>query len=257
MGKKLAGITFIRNGVLLDYCFEAAVHSLQAICDHVFVVYVEGDDNTLEALEAIGGITLITCARESWDEIKGKEKLSYFQNIGIQYAQQQGFDYCLLVQGDEVIHESSFPYIKRAVELGEESFFVSRINLWGSSRTQLNVPQARKPVSSVVNRLTKTSYRSVDDGESIAAPASLDFINLIRIYHMGFVRDKHKHCNKVRVMQEEVFGFSEMDKRVRDMNNVFDPWIHFAKEDVLPIEEELPVFVREWAAQRDRINEDA
>lgn len=252
MNKELAGTLFIRQGVALDYCFEASIRSMQAICDHVFIVYVDSDDNTLEVLITLldANTTLLKCKDEQWRSHHGKEKLSFFQNIGIEYANRQGYEYVFLCQGDCVIHEDSFPFIKQAIELGEESYFVSRYNLWGSKDTMLNVPQNRKPVSTVVNRLAKSCYLSVDDGENISAnPASLDFINLIQIFHMGFIRDPKKHVAKIKEIQGNIFEM-DVDSRVKDAET-FDPFaMGFTKEDLIPIPKSLPKFVLDWAKNK-------
>ncbi len=248
MDKVLAGVMFIRNGVSLDYCFEASIRSMQAVCDWVYVVYCESEDGTLEKLKEVADdkTSILMCIDAHWRQQQGKEKLSFFQNLAIEQAQVEGYEYVLLVQGDEVLHEDSIPYIKRALALGEESYFVSRHNMWGSSETILNVPQGRKPVSTVCNRLAKSCYRSVDDGESIAANgASLDFINLIEIFHCGFIRDPKKHVEKIKEIQGNIF-LMDVDSRVKDAET-FDPWVMgFTKEDVIPIHKPLPVYLDSW-----------
>lgn len=256
MGKKLAGILFIRNGVLLDYCFEEAIKSLQAFCDIVIVVEAGSTDDTFEKIESIQDekTIILRCNKEMWEEKKGREKLSYFTNIGIDYAERNGYEYIFNLQGDEVTHEDSFKYIKQAVNLSEEGYLISRINLWGSSKKMLNVPQNRKPVSTVICRLAKSNYRSYDDAESINCPASLDFINKIEIFHMGFVRDKTKHIEKIKEIQGNIFQM-DVDKRAVESNE-FKAWDWgFTKDDVIPIEKELPIFIKGWATKRDEVNE--
>jgi len=208
MNKKLAGTLFVRQGVALDYCFEASINSMKAVCDKVFVVYVESTDGTLEVLQTLADdkTVILFCSEAQWQEHKGREKLSIFQNVGYEWAEKEGYEYILLCQADEVIHEDSIPYIKQAIELGEEAYFVTRYNLWGSPETMLNVPQNRKPCSSVVNRLCKSNYRSYDDGESAKTNgASLDFIRTIEIFHMGFVRNGEKHIAKIKEIQGNIF----------------------------------------------------
>lgn len=250
--KKLAGVMFVRLGVSLDYCFEAAIKSMQSVCNTVIVTYCESADGTLDVLQQIEGITLIMCSEEIWQAQSGKEKISYFQNLAIEYAEKMGYEYVLLVQSDEVLHEDSIPHIKRALELNEEAYFVMRYNLWGSPETMLSVPQNRKPCSTVCNRLTKSSFRSVDDGESIATnTASLDFINLIEIYHMGFVRDPKKHIAKIKEIQGNIFGM-EYDRRA-DLKEEFDwhDW-GFTENDLIKIPKPLPIFVKDWVEKNKK-----
>lgn len=251
MSKKLAGVCFVRNAILYDYCIEASIRSMQAFCDEVIVCYVESEDDTLKLLESIGGITLLQCSNDEWNKIQGREKLSYFQNIAIEYAQSLGYEYCFLCQADEVIHEDSIPHIMNAVSLGEEGYYVTRHNMWADAEHMLNVPQSRKPVSTVVNRLTKTCYRSVDDGESILSPTSFDFINKIEIFHMGFIRNNEKHIGKIKEMQKNIF-LMDYDKRA-DLKPEFDwkDW-GFTEKDLVKIHKPLPVFVKDWVEKLNK-----
>lgn len=246
MSKQLAGTFFIRNGVKLGYCFEAALLSLKDVCDHVYVVYVESEDETQEVLKKYVDekLTILNCSNEQWNEHQGKTKLSIFQNVGIAYAEKEGYEYVLLVQADEVLHEDSIPYIKQAIALNEEAYFCTRYNLWKDENSMLNVSQNRKPVSTVVNRLCKSNYRSVDDGESIATNgANLDFINLITIFHMGFVRDSRKHIAKIKEIQGNIFQM-DYDKRA-DLKEEFDwkDW-GFTESDLIPIPKPLPKYLK-------------
>lgn len=251
MGKQLAGVTFIKSGIALDYCFEASINSMRAFCDKVIVCYVESEDDTLEVLKTIPDIVIIQCSTEDWNSIHGKEKLSHFQNLAIMYAQMEGYEYVFLCQCDEAVHEDSIPYIKQAMALGEEAYYCSRYNMWGSQLTMLNVPQNRKPCSTVVNRLTKSCFRSVDDGESIATnTASLDFINLIKIYHVGFIREKKKHIAKIKEIQKNIFGMENYDSRA-DLKPEFDwkDW-GFDYKDLINIPDSLPKYLKEWAKDK-------
>ena len=244
--KKLAGVLFVRNGHSLDYCFEAAIKSMQAVCDKVFVTYCESTDGTFETLMTMDGIEILQCDEALWVSRQGREKLSYFQNISIEYAQQQGYEYVLLVQADEVLHEDSIPQIKQAIALGEEAYYVSRYNMWGDKNHMLNVPQSRKPCSTVVSRLTKSNFRSVDDGEGIATnTASLDFIGKIEIFHMGFIRNNEKHIAKIKEVQGNIFLWTP-DERV-NLKPQFDwrDW-GFTHSDLIHIHKPLPKYLDKW-----------
>lgn len=247
MIKNLAGTIFIRNGVSLDYCFEAAINSIKSFCDHVFVCYVESDDGTFDVLNSLldERMTILKCTDEQWQEQQGRQKLSFFTNVAIEYAQSQGYGYQFNIQGDEVLDQDSIPYIQQAIEIGEEGYYVTRHNMWADTEHMLNVPQSRKPVSTQVGRLTKTGYRSVDDAESCLAPCSLDFINLIQIWHMGFIRDNKKHIAKIKEMQGNIF-LMDYDKRA-DLKPEFDwkDW-GFTDADLIPIHKPLPKYLDSW-----------
>lgn len=251
MSKKLAGTLFIRNGITYDYCYLEAIKCLQEFCDFVFVIDAGSTDGTAESLEGIQGFkTAISYLKpEDWEAQQGKEKLSYFSNIAAAQAEALGFEYMINLQGDEVIHEKSYEAIRRAIETKKEAYMVSRINLWRSPYTYLNVPQNRLPCSTQIIRLTKTKYRSIDDAESIDAQCVLDFVDQIKIYHMGYVRKREVMKAKVINMQRDVFGMTPDEKLngsdLFNPDNWFDP-----KEDLALIDEPLPLIIQDWAAER-------
>lgn len=253
MKPTLGGAIFCYNAISQDYCLWETVGCLKSLCDEVVIVDAGSTDGTKEFCKRFEDehTTVIYLSTSEWEKQKGRTKLSYFQNIAIGALTT---DWVFLLQADEVIHQDSFPAIREAIEQNQEAFFVNRINLWGDSGHQLNVPQHRSPVGTKIIRLAKTKYRSFDDGENIDAYPSVDYFNKIRIYHTGFIRDKYKHIGKIKHVLTEVFEV-EMDKKVEAMTDGFDPWQHFSKDDVIPISEELPVFIQTWAVTRDKIND--
>lgn len=256
MGKQtLGGTLFVYNGISNDYCVAEAVASLKALCDEVVLLDAGSTDGTDKLLMSFADDTtkVILLPHEEWEKQKGREKLSYFTNIAISYLTT---DWNINLQADEVIHEKSFDAIRSAIEEPNcESFWNWRINLWGNSQHLLNVDDSRKPVGDFIIRLAKAKYKSIDDAQSIdAQPANHRYITDIRIYHMGFVRSKYVHTEKIRHMLVDVFLMGGNDPKVEAMGNEFNPWIHFSKEDVVSIQEPLPIFIQEWAKERDKIN---
>jgi glycosyltransferase involved in cell wall biosynthesis len=253
MPKSLAGTLFVYNGKSQDYCYLEAIRCLQELCDFVIVCDAGSTDGTRERLrklqQKVGWLALIECEKGEWESQRGKEKLNHFTNKAIEMAEFMGFDYQFNLQADEIIHEDSYPYIREAIELDQEAFQCRRINLWGSPFTRLNVPQNRLPCSEVILRLAKTHCRSYGDAESLqSGTCSMDYINKIRLYHMGFVRDRKIHPDKIRHMQKDVF-LLDPDKKLEGME-VFDPWKWFDREDVIPIGEPLPKLIQKWALDR-------
>lgn len=185
-----------------------------------------------------------------WAEQKSQAKLSFFTNMCINSLDTE---WNFNLQADECPHESSFPAIWDAIEKPNEAYFCHRINLWGNSQHYLHVTEDRLPVGEKIIRLAKTKYESVADAQSIEAPASFEFIDKIRIYHTGFIRDKTKHMVKIENMMCNIFGWG-MDEKLKSMGTEFDPWKHFSKEDIRPIWEELPSYIQKWAAERDAMN---
>lgn len=258
MNKKLCGTLIIYEGIKRDYSYMESIECLKALCDMVVVVDCGSQDGTAESLKSIESEKVIVLYREKseWDIMKGRTKLAYYTNIAIDKAAELGFEWQINLQSDEIIHEDCFDYIRNAISNTlDEGFWARRINLWGDSKNYLNVGYDRLPVGIEIIRLTKTKYKSVDDAQSIDCPARWEGLDNIRIYHVGFVRNKYIHTEKIRHMLVDVFEMGGNDPNVEAMNGVFDPWkMGFSKEDVSPISEPLPIIIQEWCKLRDEIN---
>ena len=249
----LGGSIFVRNGVKYDYCFKESILSLLEFCDKVSCVVVEGEDETEEIvrqLESENKRLMVTYLPKSeWENQQGKaqSKLCYFTDIAISKLDT---DYNFYQQADEIIHEKCYGKIREIIKTGEPAYFCSRVNLWESPYLQLNVPQDRKPCSSEIIRLAKTEYMSYGDAESLAVPtADYSCVNDIRMYHMGFVRKREVMKAKIINMQEGVFEMGSHDAKL-DTDDIFQPRLWFAREDLKVIDEPLPLIIQNWAKER-------
>ena len=243
----LTGVTFAYNAISQDYCLTECVESLKEFCKEVIVLDAGSIDGTNELIKSFQDkkTRVILCSHEEWLAQTGKEKLSYFTNKAIDQANT---DWIYYQQADEITHEKSYPYIRKAIEYGSEGYLITRINLWNTPYEELNVPLGRMPCSPEVIRLTKRQYRAYDDAENIGCLASGQFLKDIRMYHMGFVRDRRKHVEKIRHMQSEVFQCGVDDKLIG--MEVFDPFKWFSPLDLKPISEPLPGIIQKWAEAR-------
>lgn len=249
----LGGTLFIYNGKSQDYCYMEAIKCLKDLCDVVVVVDAGSTDSTQDDLATINGgncgVTYLD--GKEWSEQKGKEKLNYFSNVALDILTGCAhIDYFCNLQGDEIIHEDSFPFIRQAMETGAEGFLTRRHNLWRDPYHQLNVVQSRKPCSTEIIRLAKPTHRSVGDAESLECqPFNLEFLDKIEIYHMGFVRNPFIMKKKIIHMQEEVFQMGQHDKKL-DLAENFQPMDYFNEDDLIQIKKPLPKYVQKWAADR-------
>ncbi len=255
MSNTLGGTLFAYNAIKHDYCLAEAIESLKALCDEVVLLDAGSDDGTSKLIQSFADekTKIICLPNEEWHRHQGREKLAFFTNVAIASLST---DWNFNLQADEVIHQDSFSSIRDAIEKpNAESFWVKRIDLYGDSQHYLDVPYNRKPVGTEIIRLAKTKYLSIDDAQSIAAqPADWGYLDMIRIYHCGFIRSKFVHTKKIKHMLEDIFLMGN-DQNVEKMGDIFDCWkMGFSKEDVKPIEEELPIYVQQWAKDRDEIN---
>lgn len=254
MGKTLGGSLLIRNGIKYDYCFIEALKCLEEFCDKVIVWEVGSSDGTFQMLmdNADHNKTKIyNSSNTSWEGLaeRGKERLSIFTNCAIEHLERTGIDYVFNLQSDEILDPKSYNWVRKAMEDRGEGYLCKRINLWKDPHHQLNVPQYRRPCSTEILRLAKTCYRAYDDAESIAAPCISDYVNEIKIWHMGFIRKREIHPDKIREMQGNIFKCG-IDEKLNGME-VFDSSKWFTDEDLIPIEGELPPIIRAWAKERE------
>lgn len=253
MGKKLGGAIFIFNGISQDYSFRESIRCLLELCDEVSVVY-GGSDGTEEAVEELlltktgncNVVNLKPITKEMWDEQKGREKISYFMNMAIEFLDT---DYVFSLQADEIIYERSFQNIREAIEIGAESIVAVRYNIWKDPLHMLNVEQSRKPCSTEVIRLAKQHYRAYSDGEHIAVDAVSTYktLDAIEIYHCGFIRDPIKMVTKCRNMLVDIFNIG-MDARIGDKFDYRN--FPFEGDDIVPVPGPIPKFIKAWCQER-------
>jgi glycosyltransferase involved in cell wall biosynthesis len=252
MAKTLGGSLFIKDGNKFDYCFKESIRCLLEFCDKVVICVVPTDDGTYETvldMAAMDKRILIRGIKDAdWHHMafQTKHRLSIFTNYAIEMLDT---DYVFNLQSDEILDPSSYEYVRKAIEEGQEGYLCSRINLWGSPYTQLNVPHERKPCSTEIVRLAKTCYRAYDDAESIAAPVDSKYLEQIKIWHMGFVRKREVHPAKIREMQGDIFKCG-VDSKLEGME-VFDSTKWFTSDDLIPIQGELPPLIQKWAKERE------
>lgn len=249
MGKTLGGFLFVKQGEEYDYPYKEVIRSLCEFCDRVSVLGFYGDGmttiNLLNLQAELDNLDVYLMAEIAWDQMIGKEKLAYFQNIA---AEALETDYQILCQADELITPESYPYIRQAMEEGGEGYLCTRVNLWKDAYHMLNVPHHRKPCSTEINRLTKRGYKSYDDGESVASPTTDRYLDKIKIIHYGFVRKKEVHPEKIRNMQQNIF-LTTPDSKLEGMTDFeWDRW--FSEGDLLPFAEPHPPAIQDWIKTR-------
>jgi hypothetical protein len=256
--KQIAGITLCKNSTKFDYHAKETILCLLQCTAHVYIAYAESEDNTLEMIYDLmnaypNQITTIDVSHY-WDNTEGKHRLSVCTNVAIEQAQKDGYPWVFYLQSDEIIHPDSYKDLWAVVEMfpTHEGFMTPRLNLWGDSDHALACEQSRQPCSTNIIRLTKSSQRSIDDGESQQAVCEW-LVEEIPIFHTGFIRDKHIMIGKVKNMQGVVFGMNP-DPALDTMDNGWNPWVSHSKDDVLEHGLELPPLIQEWCMKKDETN---
>jgi len=137
---KISGFTFIRNGNVLGYPFVPAIRSLLPLCDEIIVNVPRSTDGTLDSVKAIVG-PKIRIIESDWD---GNEKIGdpiMRRHTDLALEQCTG-DWCVYIQGDEVLHEDSIPAMRACMEreLGNprvQGLLVDYTHFYGSFWTEV------------------------------------------------------------------------------------------------------------------------
>jgi glycosyltransferase involved in cell wall biosynthesis len=135
---KISGFTFIRNGVTLGYPFVPAIRSILPLCDEVIVNVPRSTDDTLAMVKAIGDPKIRVIETE-WDESLRKNGLALSHHTNLALEQCAG-DWCVYIQGDEVLHENTLPAMRDAMvrELNNpqvQGLLVDYVHFYGSYQT--------------------------------------------------------------------------------------------------------------------------
>lgn len=260
--KKLGGSVFIHNAIEFDYCIEASVSSLCAVCDEVVVLDASSTDGTTELVSQLAQrlpIKLVTGIE--WEQAPNYIRLSKLANMAKSYLNTE---WHFMLQADEVLHESSFKHIRKAIEdSSKKSYFVRRLNFFGDYNHFIKIEQdgCHKPCSDTIIRLATIENPAVSDAESIGvdpALSSIEYIDRIIIFHYGYVRQDAKHIAKTISMQSWFHGPSSTpDLRVQDMaakgDGVYDWRIMKRPEMFEQLIGTHPKFAKEYVETRQAL----
>jgi len=111
---KVSGFTFIKNAVKYQYPIAEAIRSILPLCDEVIVAVGDCSDGTRELVASID--QKIKIIDTIWDEnlqqggrVLAAETDKAFHAIG------EDVDWCVYIQGDEVLHEDGLKEIQQAM----------------------------------------------------------------------------------------------------------------------------------------------
>jgi len=114
MPASISGFTFIRNGVELNFCFEASIRSLLPLVDEFVIAVGKSSDDTLARVRAIGD-PKIRIIETIWNDRMADRGFVYAQQKMIAQYACTG-DWAFYLEGDEVVHEDELANIRASVD---------------------------------------------------------------------------------------------------------------------------------------------
>ncbi len=111
---KVVGFSFIKDAVKMQYPIAEAILSILPLCDEVIVAVGASTDGTRALVESLG--PKIKIIDTEWDfTLKENGKLLAAETDKAFKAIPADADWCIYIQGDEVLHEDGFAAIKKAL----------------------------------------------------------------------------------------------------------------------------------------------
>ena len=116
----VSGFTFIRNAVRYDYPILEAIRSILPLCDEVVVAVGRSEDGTRELIEGLDDPRIRIIDTE-WDDSlrEGGRVLAVETNKALAAVAPQS-DWCVYIQGDEVLHEDGLPAVREAMRTADD-----------------------------------------------------------------------------------------------------------------------------------------
>ena len=206
---KVAGFTFVRNGIKYDYPIVEAIKSILPICDLLVVAVGDSEDDTLALIQSIDS-DKIKIIETVWDDSlrEGGAVLAVETNKAFQAIPDE-YDWAFYIQGDEVVHEEHLPIIKEAMEkqlnrpeidgllFNYRHFFGSYNHVGNSLRWYPHEIRVIKNNKSIYSYKDAQGFRKGDNEKLnvVAIPAYM--------HHYGWVKDP-------RVMQAKQETFNKL-----------------------------------------------
>ena len=112
---KVAGFTFIKNAVQFQYPIVEAVRSILPLCEEVVIAVGDCNDGTRELVSSID--PRVKIIDTVWDEsLKQGGKVLAAETNKAFHAVPADADWCVYIQGDEVMHEDGYDEIRSAMK---------------------------------------------------------------------------------------------------------------------------------------------
>ena len=194
---KVTGFSFIKNAVTFQYPIVEAVRSILPICDEVVVAVGDCNDGTRELVSSIDPYK-VRVIDTVWDSgLKEGGRVLAAETDKALAAVGRESDWCVYIQGDEVMHEDGHAEVVAAMHRWKDTEEVDGLlfhykHFYGSfDYVAVSSKWYRNEIRVVKNNRGVYSYRDAQgfrkgDNQKLAVKR-LD----AAIHHYGWVREPH------------------------------------------------------------------
>jgi len=221
---KVAGFSFIRNAVKYGYPITEALSSILDLCEVIYVAVGESDDDTLEIVKSLNP-QKIKVINTVWDStlIEGGKVLADETNKALKSIPME-YDWCIYIQGDEVLHEKDHPNIRNAMEtyMGDEEvdgLLFDYLHFYGSFDYVARATDwYRREIRVIKNNRNIYSYRDAqgfrkENNEKLKVKKCH-----ATVYHYGWVRPPQTMLDKIEAFHQ-LYG---IDREIPQSHEGFD-----------------------------------
>jgi hypothetical protein len=212
---KVVGFSFIKDAVKMQYPIVEAIQSILPICDEVIVAVGASDDGTRELVANID-IKKVRIIDTVWDfTLKENGKLLATETNKAFEAIASDADWCVYIQGDEVMHEEGHAEVKAAMLQWKDNKKVDgllfKYRHFFGSYDFVGIEKAwyRNEIRIIKNNKSIYSYKDAqgfrkDDNKKLRVKALNAFI-----HHYGWVQSPEimmaKNLYKTKIYKNEQY----------------------------------------------------
>ncbi len=249
---KICGFTFIRNAIQYDFPISEAIGSILPICDKVYVAVGRSEDATRELIVNLSPKVVVIDT--IWEDHKreGGTVLADETNKAFQAIPEE-YDWCIYIQGDEVIHEKYLSVIRDQIELFHqnkqvEGLLLNYLHFYGNYQYVADSSRwYRKEIRVIRNDKAIYSYKDAQ-GFRIRNNEKLRVKHIPAcVYHYGYVKHPAKMKAKVNNSNrywhsDEWLSENEIKEALFDYGNI---------ESLTLFKESHPLVMKERIAAQD------
>jgi hypothetical protein len=227
----VCGFTFIRNAIKYDFPIVEAITSILPLCDEVIVAVGKSEDDTRALVEAIS--PKVKIIDTEWDDSmrEGGKVLAVETDKAFQ-AINDKYDWCIYIQGDEVIHEKYYPVIFSAMKSQLDNKYIDGLlfhylHFYGNYKYVADSSRWYKNEIRIVrNNKNIFSYKDAQ-GFRKKENSKLNVVAIdAYVYHYGYVKnpklmkDKINHAQTLwhddtklndHIVQTEFFDYANVE----------------------------------------------